>query len=116
MLDAVVLLGALGVVEAVERTHEIAGDAADAVELHRREAVVDADVLAIDVKRQRLQLTMGVLVVGALDVGLDLVVGYGGVAGLGVVHGHLHAVDHLILHGGLLVVCGSVNASQVHYI
>ena len=77
---------------------------------------MDADVLAIDVKRQRLQLPVGVLVVGALDIGLDLVVGHGGVAGLSVVHGHLHAVDHLVLHSGLLVVCGSVNASLVHYI
>ena len=77
---------------------------------------MDAHVLAIDIQRQRLQLTMGVLVVGALDVGLDLVVGYGGIAGLGVVHGHLHAVDHLVLHDRLLVVCGSVNASLVHYI
>ena len=75
MLDAVVLLGALGVVEAVERAYQIPGDAADAVELHRREPVMDADVLAIDVKRQRLQLPVGVLVVGALDIGLDLVVG-----------------------------------------
>ena len=98
MLDAVMLLGALGVVEAVERAHQVAGDAADAVELHRREPVVDAHVLAIDIQRQRFQLTMGVLVVGALDVGLDLVVGLRGIAGLGVVHGHLHAVDHLVLH------------------
>ena len=68
MLDAVVLLGALGVVEAVERAYQIPGDAADAVELHRRVPVMDADVLAIDVKRQRLQLPVGVLVVGALDI------------------------------------------------
>ena len=61
MLDAVVLLGALGVVEAVERTHQVTGDAADAVELHRCEPVVDAHVLAIDIQRQRLQLTMGYL-------------------------------------------------------
>ena len=33
MLHAVVLLGALGVVEAVERTHEVPGDAADTLEL-----------------------------------------------------------------------------------
>ena len=34
VLHAVVLLGALGVVEAVQRAHEVTGDAADALKAH----------------------------------------------------------------------------------
>ena len=62
VLDAVVLLGALGVVETVERAHQIAGDAADALKGRRRplparpqlgagvadDAVVAADRVAVD--------------------------------------------------------------------
>ena len=46
MLYTVMLFGALRVIETIERPDEIAGDAADSLELRRAKRVVECDVVA----------------------------------------------------------------------
>ena len=57
MLDAVAFLGALAVVEAVERAHQIAGDAADAVEGHAAQMIDSLTVMRQTEKLQKFVIT-----------------------------------------------------------
>ena len=72
MLDAIRLLGRLGIVPTIHRAHQIARYAADAVERNGLEPVGDTHVLAVDVQLEGLQHLAGVLGVRTVEVRLDL--------------------------------------------
>ena len=71
VLHAVMLLGALGVVEAVERAHQIARDAANPLERHVAEIVGQFHFVAIhrNVHRKRLAV---VLLARMIHIGVNL--------------------------------------------
>ena len=71
MLDAVMLLGAFGVIEAIQRTHEVAGDAADAVERLRAQIVIQFYLVAADLDVDMAGF-MAELFGGTVDICLDL--------------------------------------------
>ena len=70
MLYTVMLFGALGVVEAVQRAHQIARDAADAVEGALAQVVIQFHFVAADVDVDMTRLHT-VFFGGAGDVGVD---------------------------------------------
>ena len=74
MLDAVALLGALAVVEAVERAHQIAGDAPDAVEGDAAQVVGQFHIFAVQMDVQPKQL-FAVFLLAAFQIGGELRIG-----------------------------------------
>jgi len=71
MLDAVALFGALGVVEAVQRADQIAGDTADTMERLVLIVIGELDVVAVDADVDGIGLT-AVELGAAGDVGVYL--------------------------------------------
>ena len=72
MLNASLFLGALCVVEAVERSYEITRDTSDALERHVRETIDRVDKIAVDLEIDPAKMFFGILRAGALDIVIDL--------------------------------------------
>jgi len=71
MFYAVMLLGALAVVEAIQRAHQIAGDAANALEGLRAKIIAQFYLLAIH-RKVDMAGFLTKRMNGALDIGINL--------------------------------------------
>lgn len=71
MLYAVLFLGALCVVEAVERSHEITRDTSDALERNVREMVLGVHKAAVNLDIDAAKVLFGILCAGALYIVVD---------------------------------------------
>ena len=101
MLHAVALLGALGVVEAVQRAHQIARDAADAVEGTLAQVVIELNLVPADVDVDMARLH-AVFFGGAGDIGVDFLllkraIGHGNGTSHGIPSFQKLANEHHIL-------------------
>lgn len=68
VLYACFFFGALGVVEAVERSHEIARDASDTLERNVREMVLRVDEIAVKFEIYAAQVLVGIFCAGTLYI------------------------------------------------
>ena len=75
VLHAVVLLGALGVIETIERANQVSGDAANALKRDGIVVVGDAHLFAFDVELGPLKVFARVHFLIACDVGAEFLLG-----------------------------------------
>ena len=107
MLHAVVLFGALAVVETIQRTDQVAGDAADALEGLRGELVIQVNKIAVHPDRDALRLT-AIALFGAREVIVQLFLRQ--LAALDVKFaGHVHPSITKTMHAYYTTSCTLVN-------
>ena len=105
MLHALALLGALGVVKAIERADQIAGDAADSVERLLLIVIGELDIIAVDTDIDGVGLTAVEL--GAVgDVGIDFFLRAGAAGDID--HAHAQNLHILYLQKYYSTKCGVV--------
>ena len=71
VLDSVLNLSALSVVEAIDRTDEVAGDTTNTLEGNAIKGVAHIDILAVYGEVDRLDKLIGILLLELIDISVD---------------------------------------------